>query len=65
MFEAAGTPCSGIAFDGEQIFRAPGNAVQRSAIFAGSDFGVGGLSLRERTLFGEVDDEVQVWDRSA
>ena len=42
MLESARAPRGRIAFDGEQIFRAPGNAVQRAAIFARGDFFVGG-----------------------
>ena len=65
MLEAARAPGGGIAFHGEQIFCAPGNAVERAAIVAGGDLVVGGLGLGERALFGERDDEMQLGDRSA
>ena len=44
----------------EQVFRAPGNAVQRAAIFAGGDFGVGLLRLCEGVIARERDDATQL-----
>ena len=49
----------GIAFDGEEVFGSPGDAVERAAVVAGGEFAVGGGGLREGALFGEGDDEVQ------
>ena len=60
VLEAACAPRGGIAFYGEQIFCAPGNAVQRTAIFACGDFCVGGPGLGERAFLGEIGEEVQL-----
>jgi hypothetical protein len=59
MLEAARAPGGGIAFDGEQVFCAPGDAVQRAAVFAGGDFFVGFFGLGEGAVLGEGDDEVE------
>ena len=59
LFEATCSPGGGIAFHGEQILRAPGQAVQRAAIFSCGDVGVGFAGLREGAVFGDGDDEVQ------
>ncbi len=45
----------------EEVFCAPGNAVERAAIVAGGDFGVGGFGLREGVVAGEGDDAVDFW----
>ena len=44
----------------EQIFAAPGDAVQRAAIFAGGDFDVGLFGLRERQVARQRDDAAQL-----
>ena len=59
VLEAACAPGGGIAFDGEQILGAPGNAVQRAAVLARGDLVVGFSGLRQGAVFGEGDDEVQ------
>ena len=43
----------------QQVLRAPGNAVQRSAIMAGGNFGVGLAGLVESVFAREGDDAVQ------
>ena len=48
------------AFGREQILRAPRNAVQRSAILAGLDLGIGIRGLLERELLGERDHAFSV-----
>ena len=65
VLESACTPGGGIALDGEEIFRAPGQAVERAAIVAVGDVGVGFAGLGEGALFGEGDAEVEDEDRSA
>ena len=65
MLKAARAPCGGIVFDGEQVFRAPGNAVQRPAIEAVGKLLIGGLGLRQRAIFSERDDESAASGRSA
>jgi len=44
VFEAARTPRGWIAFHRQQIFGAPRNAVQRSAVLARSDFSIAVLA---------------------
>jgi hypothetical protein len=44
------------ALGGEQVFGAPGNAMQWSAIAAGGDLAVGLRGLFERQLFGQIHD---------
>ena len=58
--KAGGAPGGGVAFDGEEILAAPGDAVEGSAGFAGCGFGVHGGGLPEGTVFGEGDDEVKL-----
>src|SRR5665213_4042601 len=53
MLESARAPGGGITLDREQIFCAPRDAMQRPAMFAGSDFSVGGFGVREGSLFRE------------
>ena len=57
--EAGRAPGGGVAFDGEQIFSAPGDAVERAAVMAGGELAVGSGGLCEGAVFGEGDDEVQ------
>jgi len=45
----------------EEIFCAPGYAMEWAAVVAGGDFGVGGLGLRECVVAGEGDDAVDLW----
>ena len=59
MLEAASAPGGGIAFDREQIFCAPGQSVQRTAIGSRGDFGVGGFGLSHGAFFGQRDEEMQ------
>ena len=59
MLEAACAPGGGVAFDGEEILCAPGNAVEGSAIVAGGDLFVGFAGLGEGALFSEGNDEVE------
>jgi hypothetical protein len=59
LLEAARAPRGRVALDGEQVLRAPGNAVQRATNLAGCDLGVGGGGLFEGSLFGQRDDEVE------
>ena len=61
VFKAGGAPGGWVAGDGEEVFAAPRDTVQRAAQFAGCDLGVGGGCLFHRAVFGEVDDEVQLW----
>ena len=58
-FEAGRTPGCGVAFDGEEVFGAPGNAVEGAARFVGGEFVIGGGGLGEGSLFSEGDDEVE------
>ena len=44
----------------EQVFAAPGNAVERAAIFSGGDFGVGLFGLREGEVSCERDDAAEL-----
>ncbi len=44
----------------KQIFAAPRNAVERAAIFSGSDFGVCLLRLREGEVFCQRDDATEL-----
>ena len=45
----------------EQILAAPGNAVERAAIFSGGNFGVGVFGLRESQVFCERNDATELW----
>ena len=54
-----GAPGGLDALGGQQILRAPRNAVQRSAILAGLDLGVGRRRLLERELLGQRDHALQ------
>ena len=63
-----GTRCEGLGAPGrgdvggvEEVFCAPGDAVERAAVLAGGDLGVGGFGLGERMVAGEGDDAVDLW----
>ena len=43
----------------EKVFSAPGNSVQRAAIFPGGNFRVGFLGLREGEVGGQGDDAAE------
>ena len=45
----------------EEIFCAPGDSVERTAVVASGNFGVGGFGLREGVVAGEGDDAVDLW----
>ena len=44
----------------EEVFCAPGDAVEWAAVVAGGDFGVGGFGLCEGVVAGEGDDAVDL-----
>ena len=58
--EGLGAVGGGDAGGVEQVLAAPGNAVQRAAIFSGGDFLVGLLRLCESEIAGEGDDAAQL-----
>ncbi len=58
MFEGLGAVGGGDVGGVEEIFCAPGDAVEWAAVVAGGDFGVGGIGLREGVVAGEGDDAV-------
>ena len=59
VLELRGAPGRRIARVGDQVLGAPGNAVQRPAILARGDLGVGLRGLLERQILGERDDALQ------
>lgn len=59
MLETAGSPGGGVAFDGEEIFGAPGKAVEGTAVAAAGEIGVGFAGVGEGAVFGEGDVEVE------
>ena len=59
VFRSRRAPCGGITLDREQILAAPGEPVQRAAIFSCGEIGVGFLGFCEGAVFGERDDEVK------
>ena len=58
--EGLGAVGGGDAGGVEQIFAAPGDAVQRAAIFSGGDFAVGLFGLREGEVARQGDDAAQL-----
>ena len=59
ILEYVGAPGGLVAGPGDQVLRAPGDAVQRTAISAGSDLAVGALRLLECEVLGERDDAIE------
>jgi hypothetical protein len=55
-----GAPGGGMPAVSSRSFTPHGNAVQRAAILAGGDLGVGGFRLLERQVAGERDDAAQL-----
>src|SRR5947209_19316707 len=60
LLESTGAPGRAVALYAKQVFAAPRNAMQRSAIFAGGDFAVGFARLRLCALVSEGDDAVKL-----
>jgi len=63
VLEAARAPGGGVALDGEEVFRAPGDAVEGAAVVAGGDLFVGFAGLGEGAFLSEGDDEVELESR--
>ena len=59
MTEGLGAVGGGDVGGVEEILCAPGDAVERAAVVAGGDFGVGGFGLGEGVVASEGDDAVQ------
>ncbi len=60
MLEGFGAVGGGDVGGVEEIFCAPGDAVEWAAVVAGGDLGVGGFGLGEGVVAGEGDDAVDL-----
>jgi hypothetical protein len=59
MFESAGAPGSGVALHSKEIFGAPGESMEGTAVVATGDVGVGFARLVAGAVFGDGDAEVE------
>ena len=65
VFEWHRAPAGGIAARCQQVFRAPWDAMQRTAIQAAGDFVIGAFGLRYGEVFGVGGDALQKQGHSA
>ena len=59
LFKTAGSPCRWVTLHRQQILCAPGQAVQRPAIFPRGDLAIHLFGLRTRAFFGQRHNELQ------